>query len=80
MSWRQRSFRPANPAANFHFERNRFLSSGRWRSKPLLGRGLARQERLADARTVLEKTLVLRHELGDPRVEETERLMQQIWS
>jgi hypothetical protein len=41
----------------------------------LLGQSLAAQSRLAEARAVLEATLALRLEMGDPRAEETRALL-----
>lgn len=41
----------------------------------LLGQTLAMQKRLREARDVLQKTLQLRRDLGDPGAEATERLM-----
>jgi hypothetical protein len=44
----------------------------------LLGKALHRQQRLGEARDVLEKTLALREQLGDPRHEDTERLLMRL--
>jgi hypothetical protein len=43
-----------------------------------LGQALALQQRDGEARTVLDETLVLRSSLGDPRQEDTERLLERL--
>jgi hypothetical protein len=44
----------------------------------VLGRALAVQQRVPEARAILDKTLGLRRRLGDPRAALTERLLGQL--
>jgi hypothetical protein len=44
----------------------------------MLGRALFACGRAGDARAALEKTLAIRHHIGDPRVEQTEELLRSL--